>query len=106
MTTSHFADRLIAAVRAKRQPGPGGPRPASGKSAAGLIAGEGCEATASGFASFCRGVIDVVAPLVPAVKPQAAFFEQLGPPGMRALKEVIDYAADEGTARHSRRQTE
>ena len=38
-------------------------------------------------------MIDVVAPLVPAVKPQAAFFEQLGPPGMHALKETIDYAA-------------
>jgi orotidine-5'-phosphate decarboxylase len=41
-------------------------------------------------------VIDVVAPLVPAVKPQAAFFEQLGPAGMRALKETIDHAASKG----------
>jgi orotidine-5'-phosphate decarboxylase len=60
------------------------------------LVGEGYEAVASAFASFCRGVIDVVADLVPAVKPQAAFFEQLGPPGMRALKEVIDYAAARG----------
>jgi hypothetical protein len=36
-------------------------------------------------------IIDVVAPLVPAVKPQAAFFEQLGSAGMTALKETIDY---------------
>src|SRR4029079_1087926 len=36
------------------------------------------------------------APLVPAVKPQAAFFEQLGPPGMAALAEVIDYARQRG----------
>ncbi len=42
--------------------------------------------------AFCRGVIDVVAPLVPAVKPQCAFFEQLGPAGMTALAEVIRYA--------------
>ena len=41
---------------------------------------------------FCRDVIDVVAPLVPAVKPQAAFFEQLGPAGGAALSEVIAYA--------------
>ncbi len=47
---------------------------------------------AAAYATFCRGVIDVVAPLVPAVKPQAAFFEALGPTGMTALKEVIDYA--------------
>lgn len=45
---------------------------------------------------FCRGVIDVVAPLVPVVKPQAAFFEQLGPPGMVALAEVIRHAAASG----------
>src|SRR5207245_9989283 len=44
------------------------------------------------MAEFCRGVIDVVAPLVPAVKPQAAFFERLGPAGMTALGEVISYA--------------
>ena len=49
---------------------------------------------ASIYVEFCRGVIDVVAPLVPAVKPQAAFFEQLGPHGMMALAEVINYARD------------
>ena len=41
---------------------------------------------------FCCEIIDVVAPLVPAVKPQAAFFELLGPPGMIALAKVVDYA--------------
>jgi len=96
MTTSaipsHFADRLIAAVRRKGNPVLVGLDPRAESLPPGLIAGEGLEATASSFVSFCRGVIDVVAPLVAAVKPQAAFFEQLGPAGMRALKEVIDYA--------------
>jgi orotidine-5'-phosphate decarboxylase len=96
MTTSHFADRLIAAIRAKRSAVLVGLDPRAESLPAGLIAGENHEAAASGFVSFCRGVIDVVAPLVPAVKPQAAFFEQLGPPGMRALKEIIDYAAVKG----------
>jgi orotidine-5'-phosphate decarboxylase len=41
-------------------------------------------------------VIDVVAPLVAAVKPQAAFFEQLGPAGCTALAEVIQYASSKG----------
>src|SRR5437762_7026628 len=89
----HFADRLIAAVQAKKNPVLVGLDPRVESLPAGLIAGEGVEAAASGFVSFCRGVIDVIAPLVPAVKPQAAFFEQLGPAGMQALKEVIDYAA-------------
>jgi orotidine-5'-phosphate decarboxylase len=92
-STPNFADRLIAAVRSKKTPVLVGLDPRAESLPPGLIVGDGYEAAASGFASFCRGVIDVVAPLVPAVKPQAAFFEQLGPPGMRALKEVMDYAA-------------
>src|SRR5215212_7753999 len=49
-------------------------------------------ARAGAFRQFCCEVIDVVAPLVPAVKPQAAFFEQLGPAGMSALYDVIAHA--------------
>jgi len=70
------------------------PRPLPGTQPAG--AAPPLEAVAQAFLRFCRGVIDVVAPLVPAVKPQAAFFEQLGPAGMAALAEVIDYAGDRG----------
>jgi orotidine-5'-phosphate decarboxylase len=51
---------------------------------------------AAAYATFCRGVIDVVAPLVAAVKPQAAFFEELGPAGSAALAEVIRYAREHG----------
>lgn len=51
---------------------------------------------AAAFTVFCRGVIDVVAGLVPAVKPQAAFFEQLGPAGSAALAEVVHYAQSKG----------
>ncbi len=54
------------------------------------------ETVAEAFETFCRGVIDVVAPLVPAVKPQAAFFEQYGPMGMVALQNVIRYAREKG----------
>ncbi|MFK7820409.1 MAG: orotidine-5'-phosphate decarboxylase, partial [Planctomycetaceae bacterium] len=45
---------------------------------------------------FCLRLIDVVAPLVPAVKPQVAFFEQLGPAGLEMLATVIRYARDQG----------
>jgi orotidine-5'-phosphate decarboxylase len=51
---------------------------------------------AKAYSLFCREVIDVVAPLVPAVKPQAAFFEQIGLAGMDALAEVIGYARQKG----------
>jgi orotidine-5'-phosphate decarboxylase len=93
---SHFADRLTAAVRAKRTPVLVGLDPRAQNLPAGLLTDCGQDATARAFAVFCQGVIDVVAPLVPAVKPQAAFFEQLGPSGMGALKQTIDYAAAKG----------
>lgn len=50
----------------------------------------------SAFEEFCRRIIDVVAPLVPAVKPQAAFFEELGPSGCLALSRVIAHARSRG----------
>ena len=54
------------------------------------------EMAAFAFEEFCQRIIDVVAPLVPAVKPQAAFFEQYGASGMMALQNVIQYARSKG----------
>ena len=54
------------------------------------------EQQAAAFEQFCLEIIEVVAPLVPVVKPQAAFFEQLGPWGMVALGKVIRRATDRG----------
>lgn len=54
------------------------------------------ERAAAAFEEFCCRIIDVVAPLVPAVKPQAAFFEEHGPAGMQALARVIRRARDAG----------
>jgi len=51
---------------------------------------------AAAYERFCLGIIEAVADLVPAVKPQAAFFEQLGPPGMVALARVIQAAHGHG----------
>lgn len=50
----------------------------------------------AGYREFCLRVIDVVAPLVPVVKPQVAFFEQCGPAGMQALRDVILHARRQG----------
>jgi len=50
------------------------------------------EKIATAFGRFCCRIIDIVAPLVPAVKPQMAFFEQYGSMGMFALEQVIQYA--------------
>jgi orotidine-5'-phosphate decarboxylase len=47
---------------------------------------------AKAFLEFSFELLNLVAPLVPAVKPQAAFFEQLGLPGLAALHAVMSTA--------------
>jgi orotidine-5'-phosphate decarboxylase len=48
------------------------------------------------FWRFCNEVTDIVAPLVPIVKVQAAFFEELGPVGMATMGAVIHHAQSRG----------
>src|ERR1700732_1331227 len=54
------------------------------------------EALAAAVAEFCLGVMEVVAPLVPVVKPQMAFFEACGPAGLAALQSVLQAARERG----------
>ncbi|MFO0905597.1 MAG: orotidine-5'-phosphate decarboxylase [Pirellulales bacterium] len=96
---THFADRLAAGVRRVRNPVLVGLDPRAESLPAGLLAaGEAGNpaAVAAAYERFCQGVVDVVASKVAVVKPQAAFFEQLGPAGMTALGRVIDYARTQG----------
>jgi orotidine-5'-phosphate decarboxylase len=95
---SHFGDRLAEAVRRKGNAVLVGldPRYASLPEGLQNATADDYAAQAAAFRVFCEGVIDVVAPLVPAVKPQAAFFEQLGPAGMQAFGDVIRYARGKG----------
>jgi orotidine-5'-phosphate decarboxylase len=94
-----FSDRLASVVKRRQTPVLVGldprfdqlpPATRSGLDEASL------DARAAAYTTFCRDVIDVVAPLVPAVKPQMAFFEELGPAGMFALAEVVAYARRSG----------
>ena len=48
------------------------------------------------FEAFSKELIDITAQLVPAIKPQVAFFEQLGVPGLAALHSVMNYARKAG----------
>jgi orotidine-5'-phosphate decarboxylase len=96
---SSFSDRLAAAIKEKANPVLVGLDPRFDPLPEGLKSGVSptdWESVARAYAAFCREVIDVVARLVPAVKPQAAFFEELGPAGMTALAEVIGYAHEKG----------
>ena len=94
-----FSDQLDAAVRRCGNPVLVGLDPRAEMLPEGLLreaGGADMSRQAAAFGEFCRGVIDVVAPLVPAVKPQAAFFEQLGPPAMAVLADVVRYAQANG----------
>jgi len=73
-----------------------GSLPLEGRAGEGGSAPKDFTTLATLYGTFCREIIDVVAELVPVVKPQSAFFEELGPPGVAALVEVIRYAQDRG----------
>jgi orotidine-5'-phosphate decarboxylase len=85
VSTAHFADRLAAAVERKGAPLCIGidPDPA--------LIPEGV-----GVVEFCRGIVDAVADVAVAVKPQAAFFEAQGAAGWAALVEICGYAREAG----------
>lgn len=92
-----FADRLCQAVSRKGTPLIVGLDPRLPELPLSLQPGNGSHPEqATAYQQFCCEIIDVVADLVPAVKPQAAFFEQLGPWGMTALARVVDYARQAG----------
>lgn len=58
--------------------------------------GPGAEAAAQAVKEFSFGLVDAVSGVVPAVKPQSAFFERFGWQGMRVLSELVAYARDAG----------
>ena len=58
--------------------------------------GSTLEAAAQAVLVFNKGLIDALCDIVPAVKPQCAYYELLGWQGMRALSETIRYASSKG----------
>ena len=91
----NFGDRLVEAVRRKKSPAMVGidprvdllPRPIVARYGLGCGASKGIWATA--VEEFCSRVLDIVAPLVPAVKFQSAFFEQHGATGVATLEVLM-----------------
>lgn len=102
MPHTHFIARLHDAVRTKGNPVVVGldPRfeqlPEDIVRTARQTGGDHTAIVAAAYEAFCLRIIDVVAPLVPAVKPQAAFFEEWGPAGCAALARVMRYARQAG----------
>ena len=58
--------------------------------------GNTLDAVAESFYEFNVAIMDAVADLIPAVKPQVAMYEQYGIPGLVAFKKTVDYAHKKG----------
>ncbi len=93
----NFADRLCDAVRARKTPLVVGLDPRASQLPEPLRTDSTHPAEiASAYQKFCCEIVDVVAPLVPAVKPQMAFFEEQGPAGIQALWNVVQHCRQRG----------
>lgn len=53
--------------------------------------GETLEAAADAIYAYNVAIVDAIADIVPAVKPQIAMYEQFGIPGLEAFKKTVDY---------------
>ena len=58
--------------------------------------GVGRNGAAEAIYQFNVGLIDALCDIVPAVKPQSAYYENLGWPGMEVLERTIRYAKEKG----------
>jgi orotidine-5'-phosphate decarboxylase len=94
----HFADRLIAAVRRAGNPVLVGIDPRPEDLPTGFLEKFPGDrgGVAAALRAFGKGAIDVVAPRVPAVKFQAAYYEAYGPEGLAALHASASYARAQG----------
>jgi orotidine-5'-phosphate decarboxylase len=99
---SHFADRLINRISDLGNPTVVGldPRlnqiPEFIKDKAIDEFGETFEGVAAAILEFNKGIIDAISDIVPAVKPQIAFYECYGHEGLRAYEETVQYAQEKG----------
>jgi orotidine-5'-phosphate decarboxylase len=94
-----FADRLIDSIRAKGNPCVVGLDPRIDLMPAFIKSGRGeptREVIRSIITDFHELVIETVADLVPAIKPQLAFFEQYGSAGIEAFENTVAFAQRRG----------
>ncbi len=94
-----FADRLLAAIERRRAPAvvaldpvwESMPEPLT----RGVASGDG-PALLAGMREFSRRVIELIAPIVPAVKINSAYFERYHSAGVALFDELIEYAGQCG----------
>lgn len=94
-----FADRLVAAVRKKSSPCVVGLDPRIDLMPDFVKSGRGAHSRAtlcSIISDFHEVILDAVADLVPAVKPQLAFYEQYGLAGLEGFEKTVNAARERG----------
>jgi len=97
-----FIDRLIESIIKKNNPTVAGldPRldyvPEYIKEEVFKDYGRGVEGAAEAILRFNKKLIDAIYDIVPAVKPQLAYYEIYGPSGIRAFSETCNYAKSKG----------
>jgi len=95
-------DRLIENIIEKQNPTVAGldPKldyvPASIKDACFAQYGKTLEGAAAALLAFNKAIIDQIYDIVPAIKPQAAYYEMYGWQGVKALHDTIAYAKEKG----------
>ena len=94
----NFADRLLAAIERKGSPVCVGIDPRVDRLPGELaVAAEADHARKlARIGEFCWQVLQAVAPHVPAVKPQSAYFEAYGPAGVETYFQVVRWARELG----------
>lgn len=58
--------------------------------------GETLKGAAKAILTFNKGIIDAICDVVPAIKPQAAYYEMYGYHGVKTLYKTIEYAKEKG----------
>lgn len=97
-----IADRLIERIKATNNPTVVGldPRedyiPAFIREEALQLYNDPCRAMAEAILLYNRALIDALYDIIPAVKPQMAFYEQYGAPGIDSYIKTVAYARDKG----------
>lgn len=95
-------DRLLAGIIKLQNPTVAGldPKlsyiPGSIKEKAYAQHGKNLDGAAAALFEFNKGLIDALCGIVPAVKPQCAYYEMYGWQGVKALHDTIAYAAKKG----------
>lgn len=99
----HFGDHLANSIKKLNNPTVVGLDPRLDKiptfikeAAIKQYGGKNLEAVSAAIIVFNVGIIDAIHDIVPAIKPQIAFYEQYGHAGLFAYEQTIEYAHKKG----------